>query len=192
MKHILLILLLCAGYYPASAQNRYRTGTGEIRFDASTPLEDITATNQKVNAILDTITGEFAVVLLVRDFRFPRKLMQEHFNENYMESDRYPKAFFRGRLTGFSPGLPATGTVAYQVEGELYIHNVSRKINPEARLSREGGDIRLETEFVVRPESYGVEVPRLLFNKIAEEVHVRVNLGLKPEKQGSGDREKGR
>lgn len=186
MKQAFLIFLLIAGCYPACAQNRFRTGTGEIRFDASTPLEDITATNNKVNAILDGKTGEFAVVLLVRDFRFPRKLMQEHFNENYMESDRYPKAYFSGRLRGFSPQQKNFGSATYEVEGELSIHNVTRKVNPEARINITEDGILLETDLIIRPESYDIEVPRLLFNKIAEEVHVRVSLDLTPEGTGSG------
>ncbi len=183
----LLILLAClSGPLLLFPQTRYRTEQGSIRFNASTPLEDIDAGNKKVNAILNPETGAFASVLLIRDFHFRRKLMEEHFNENYMESDTYPKAYFTGELQGFATGAFSSAVAVLPISGELTIHGVTKKLVTEARVSRSGDTIRLTVSFVVRPESFGVEVPKLLFHKIAREVRVDVDLEL-GETPAAGD-----
>ncbi len=178
MKQFLTIILLIAACGQIRAQSRYRTTAGEIRFNASTPLEDIDAVNNKVNAIINAESGDFAVVLLVKDFRFRRKLMQEHFNENFMESADYPKAYFRGKILNFHGSPLSSGPIELRVEGELRIHGVSRRVAMGATLNQSGDIIGMTSEFIVHPEDYKIEVPRILFNKIAEEVKVSVNLEM--------------
>ena len=177
MRKVLFILLLILTGNELQAQQTFRTTSGEVHFNASTPLEDIDARNKKVNAILKTESGDFASVLLVREFEFRRKLMQEHFNENFMESGRFPKAHLRAKLQGLdSIALSAGGTC--QLVGTLTIHGVSREFNTRARLRPGPRTLLLEAAFVLRPEDFDIEVPKILFNKIAEEVDVKVSLPL--------------
>lgn len=179
MRYVLFCLLWCLGHF-LMAQDSYRTNSAQIVFDASTPLEDIHAVNQKVNAIL-TNEGEFAALLLVTEFNFKKKLMQEHFNENYMESDRFPKAYFKGKIMSFDPESLDDGAATYKLKGELTIHGVTREIETGVSLESADGGISLESEFKIRLEDHDVKIPRILFKKIAEEVDVKVNARLMPQ-----------
>ena len=164
-------------------QARYRTSTGNVHFNASTPLEDIDAENQEVNAILSAEDGRFAVVMLIKDFEFPRKLMQEHFNENYMETGTYPKAFFSGVIEDFDlKSLGATGLKKI-VNGELSIHGVSLPRSEDIVLRKVGNAVFLESNFIVRPEDHNIEVPKIVFTKIAREVRVSIVLKLMEDKK---------
>ncbi len=179
MKSFLPILLtLCLSVGICHAQNRYKTTMGQVNINASTPLEDIDALNTTANAILDPATGNFAVVLLVKEFEFDRKLMQEHFNENYMESDKYPKAIFSGTLQDFEPDFMDNLPADYDLNGKLTIHGITRPLKTIVRLSRKENLLILESEFMVASEDHGIEVPRLVFKKIAREVQVRASLEL--------------
>lgn len=176
---IITVVLLCPML--ALSQARYRTNEGHINFNASTPLEDIDANNKRVNAIIDGDSGEFAAVLLIKDFQFPRKLMQEHFNENFMESSTYPKAQFRGRLLGFSASALSNNTMPLRITGDMTIHGVTRQVDVLAEVNKSGETIHIHSEFILAPEDYEIEVPTLLFNKIAREVKVWVSLELSPD-----------
>ena len=174
------ILLLFLAVQPALGQQAYSTKSGRISFNASTPLEDIQAENSRVSAILVADTGDLGLVILIQDFVFPRALMQEHFNENYMESGRYPKATFRG---GLYP-VPDPGKLeGYKGEarGTLTMHGVSREVSLPVRLLMKNNTLRLASAFIVRPEDYEIEVPKLLFKKIAREVSVEAQLNLSPK-----------
>ena len=177
-RSFFLFLLLCSLY--SWSQERFRTSTGRVQFDASTPLEDIHAVNNAVNAILDSGSGEMAVLLLNKEFRFKRRLMQEHFNENYMESDRFPKSVFKGKINNFSfADLPETKIGSnYRLEGEITIHGVTRPLNTDISLWRDEGTIAMEIDFTVMTEDHGINVPRLLFKKVAKEVAVSGRLSL--------------
>ncbi|NNF20222.1 MAG: YceI family protein [Flavobacteriaceae bacterium] len=163
------------------AQDTYVTNSGEITFNASTPLEDINAINTAVNGIFKTDTGDIGAVLLLRDFRFRKKLMEEHFNENYVESEKYPKATFRGTLLGYSKD--SIKKDKYTLDGVLTIREISREISATATVQQEDDEFSLQTEFIVRPEDFDIRVPRLLFRKIAREVKVTVDLNLEPSEK---------
>lgn len=161
------------------AQADFVTRSGKINFNASTPLEDIEAENARVNALLKTDSGAFGVVLLISEFEFPRKLMQEHFNENYLESEKFPKATFSGTIPVNT--LPETGgNCQCTVSGTLTLHGVSRPLQATARITNPGTGYNLQSTFTIRPEDHHIEIPKLLFTKIAEEVEVTVELQLKP------------
>lgn len=167
--------LMCIGVYAQT----FKTTSGSVYFNASTPLEDIVAVNYKVNAILVEEKGKFAAVLLIKDFSFRRKLMQEHFNENYMESDRYPKAYFNGIIEQFDYNNLTSALTIFRINGELTIHGVTRKITENIMLGTNNNQIRLESDFTIKPEDYQIEVPKLLFKKIAKQVRVHIELNLK-------------
>ena len=116
--------------------------------------------------------------MLIKDFEFDRKLMQEHFNENYMESDKYPKAYFSGTIQNFTGVELNSNSSEMLVEGKLTIHGVSRNISEKILIKRNGKSIAINSNFIVKSEDYQIEVPKILFQKIAREVQVAINLDL--------------
>ncbi|WP_372973442.1 YceI family protein [Muriicola sp.] len=174
-KYFFVIFLICSGL--CTAQQTYRTEAAEIIFDASTPLEDIYAVNEKVNMVLSD-SGDMASLLLVKEFNFKKKLMQEHFNENYIESDKYPKAYFAGKIASFNPEQITEDPRPFELSGDLTMHGVTRPITTTVTLNRDGDSIVVETAFVVRTEDHKIKVPRLLFKKIAQEIQVQVTARL--------------
>ncbi len=162
------------------AQHKYKTTEGEIRFNASTPLEDIHASNVKVNAIINTEKAEFAAVLLIKDFKFKRKLMQEHFNENYMESEKYPKAYFIGSFKQLDIHELTTTPEVYTLDGKFAIHGVVQSVTQDVMLSlNDEGHIVLTGSFILKPADFHIKIPKIVFKKIAQEVEVEVSLLLK-------------
>lgn len=177
----LLAFVICLSFFSqisVCAQSKYRTSNGEIEFNASTLLEDIEARNNKVKAVLEPGSGNFAVMMLIKDFNFPRKLMQEHFNENYMESGQYPKAYFSGTIADFDPDELSNQGLDKQIKGKLTIHGISLDRTETVELVRKGKTIHLRSSFMVRPESHNIEVPKIVFTKIAQEVQVDIELAL--------------
>ncbi|NER10971.1 YceI-like domain-containing protein [Muriicola jejuensis] len=176
MRATLLILLFCCCNL-ITGQDTYRTEAAVITFDASTPLEDIHAVNRKVNTVIQD-NGEIASLLLVREFDFKKKLMQEHFNENYIESDKYPKAYFIGKIASFDLDQITESPRTFELSGDLTMHGVTRPITASVKVNKEGEALLMETTFIVRTEDYKIKVPRLLFKKIAEEIQVEVSARL--------------
>ena len=162
----------------AFAQDRYATRTGEVTGHSETPMENIDAVNHKATSVLDLASGQIQVSMLIKAFEFEKALMQEHFNENYMESNTYPKASFKGTLKGVSPEqLKEPGAYEAQVEGELTIHGVARPVKSKGTVTVAGdGTISASSDLVVRPEDHGIKVPGLVRKKIADEVQVNVRM----------------
>jgi hypothetical protein len=153
------------------AQETYLTKTAVINLDASTPLEDIKAVNKNVNTILKT-NGEIASLLLMKEFDFKRELMEEHFNENYVESDKYPKAYFIGKIQDFSLDMLTESNKQFLLQGSLSMHGVTNAFETLVQIRTTKDNINIETSFIIRPEDYKIKVPRLLFKKIAQEITV--------------------
>ncbi len=183
MKYLLLLLLpllLCAAP-EARAQGKYLTKTGLVTFFSSSPIEDIEARNQQVAAVLDFGTGQVAFSVPIKAFVFKRTLMQEHFNENYMESDKYPKATFTGHLVGFDAALlEAAGPHPAQVEGDLTLHGVTHRVRTPATVELRGGQLLAQATFPVASADYNIEIPLLVRNSIAKIISVHVDLTAAP------------
>ncbi|MFP2996509.1 YceI family protein [Spongiivirga sp. MCCC 1A20706] len=158
------------------AQNKYETNNGIVNFNASTPLENISAENIRVKGILNTKTGEFAALLFVRQFTFPNTLMQEHFNENYLESHKFPKSTFLGRIEGFDHRKPAGD---YILKGNFMIHGVERPVKTNVTIKQQDEHLKISSSLILKPEDYDIEIPKLVFKKIASEVNVQVDFLLK-------------
>ena len=162
------------------SQETYGTKSGEIRFEAVvSSFVPVKAVNKEVSAILNAESGELAVLVLIRDFRFKVALMEEHFNENYMESQHYPKATFKGRLQRFSKGVLADGrTVETMVKGQLTIKGSTKEVASKAMVKKQDGRISLQTVFEVNPSDFDIEIPKIVQNKIGDNVSVTVALTL--------------
>ncbi|TYZ09600.1 YceI family protein [Hymenobacter lutimineralis] len=174
----LFLCLLLGPICSAFAQGKYLTRTGRITFFSSSPLEDIEARNEQVAAILDLQTGQVAFTAPMRAFVFPNSLMQEHFNENYVESEKYPRATFAGKLLNWPAAEPLTSGSArsVMVEGDLTIHGVKRRMKVPGTLELRGSTLVVNARFAVAPADYNIEIPLLVREHIAKSVAVTVAL----------------
>lgn len=146
---------------------------GEIRFFSSAVLEDIEANSKEALGAIDLEKGTIAVSMLMKSFEFEKSLMQEHFNENYIESDKYPKATFKGTLSNFeSLNFKKAGRFEAEVNGEIEIHGVTKPWNATVMFDVTSTSLSAKTVFMVVLEDFKVKIPRLMFRNIAEEVEV--------------------
>ena len=183
MKHLVFFaaLLGCLAAAPAHAQTKFFTRAGTISFFSATPFEDIEARNQQVAAAVDVASGQVVFTVPMKAFQFPRSLMQEHFNENYVESAKYPKATFSGQLVGFlAAALASAGPQAVQVEGDLTIHGVTRRVRVPGTLEKQGNRLLVNAKFVVAPADYNIGIPALVRSHVARSVDVTVALACDP------------
>ncbi len=184
MKTLLSLMLaglLVATALPGHAQGKYLTKTGRISFFSASPIEDIEAVNTATAAVFDLATGQLAFAVPIRQFVFKRTLMQEHFNENYLESDKYPKATFTGRFAGADAAvLEAPGPHPVQVEGDLAMHGVTRHVTTAGTLELKSGQLLATAVFNVATADYNIEIPLLVRDHIAKIVSVRVALACEP------------
>ena len=164
------------------AQSKYLTKTGTVNFEASVPsFEEVKANNNSVTAIINSENSEFAALVLVKGFRFKNALMEEHFNENYAESDKYPKATFKGKINDFSFDK-LSGTVAkYKASGSLTFHGKTKQLDniPVTISINEHGDIILNGKFNANPADFDIKIPQVVRSKIAENIEVTFNFQLK-------------
>ncbi len=162
----------------AQAQSKYLTRAGHISFFSASIMEDIEARNDKVSAIFDLTTGQVAFSVPIHEFQFKRTLMQEHFNENYMESEKFPKATFTGQLLNAAQVLKQlpSGTQTVEVEGNLVLHGVTRKTLVSGTLQIRDGQLVVFAYFNIAPADYSIDIPLLVREHIAKSVSVRVNL----------------
>lgn len=174
--NILLVLVLMAGM---SFGQKYVTKTGYIRFFSTTPAEDIEARNKQVNAALDKSTGDFVFKVLMKSFEFEKALMQEHFNENYVESDKYPDATFKGKVVNLKDvNFDKGGVYKVTVEGDLTIHGVTKKVKHEGTIEIKGDKVVAKAKFFVKPADYGIKIPKAVIKNISESIEVNVDVAL--------------
>ncbi|TRX23362.1 YceI family protein [Flavobacterium franklandianum] len=155
------------------------TRSGEIKFEASMPaFEEVAAKNNTVSCLFDTSSGEIAVLALVKGFRFKVPLMEEHFNENYIESDQFPKASFKGKITNFDVSKAASAKSTFDVEGDLTLHGVTKKVKTKITFVKSGEKLITTCKFKVKPLDYNIEIPSVVKSKIAETVEIDLKFDL--------------
>lgn len=185
MKKIQLSLALSLIATSLLAQT-YFTKTGKIDFFSSTPLENIEAVNNEVSSFLNLEKNELVFAVLIKSFRFEKALMQEHFNENYMESDKYPKAQFKGNILDFDQNnYKKDGEYKVNVKGDLTIHGVTKNVTVPGTIIVQNGKISATSKFKVRCKDYDIKIPSVVANKIAEEIEVNVNVKYEPYERKS-------
>lgn len=155
------------------SQKRYYTEKAHISFFSEGVIEDISATNSKVTSILDLVNNEVAYLLSPKDFQFEKKLMQVHFNEKYMESEKFPRSSFKGKIVGFD--MASTEIQHVKAIGKLTIHGVTRDVDLPGTLHVQGKTIALKSKFLVKLVDYNIKVPQIVWQNIAQEVEVTVN-----------------
>jgi polyisoprenoid-binding protein YceI len=181
MKQIISAGILAAAFTISSAQSNYITQNGYISFYSHTPIEDISADNNAVGSIINTETGEMVFTLQMTDFQFEKKLMQQHFNENYVESDKFPTSTFKGAITNNEQVDYATpGVYPVSVEGDLTIHGVTKRIQTPGTIEVTGDGLKASSKFIVEPAHYDIKIPGIVRNKIAREMEVTVKMEYTP------------
>jgi hypothetical protein len=176
MKRIALAALALALGGFAFGQ-KYSTKTGKISFFSSAKMEDITAENNQVTAVLESSTGEMAVVVLIKSFEFEKALMQQHFNENYMHSDKFPKSTFSGKVTNLSSiNFSKDGTYPATVSGKLTIHGVTKDVTEKGEIVVKGNSATLKSKFNVALADYDIKNDKL--QNISNTIEVTVNTTL--------------
>jgi YceI-like domain len=169
-----IFLLSVCFFYKSNAQN-YITKTGFIGFYSKTPFEDIQGENNQVYAVLDPSSHHLAFAVLLKGFIFPKELMQVHFNENYVESDKYPKATFSGICSG-DMELSKDGIYQVAIKGDLSLHGVTKTLETTAQLEVKNGKILGTSTFKIKPEDYQITIPGVVREKIAKDINVKVQI----------------
>lgn len=177
MKWRLLLGLFMVMALESSAQ-KFVAEKGVITFFSDAPIEDILATNAKAISIFNVQSGEIAFSVPIHEFQFAKKLMQEHFNEKYMESEKYPKAVFSGKILN----LNTDQTTIQQVKanGKLTIHGVTHDVEFDGTVLM-NDKITMKSKFNVKLADYNIKIPQLVFQNIAEEVEVTVDITYKSQ-----------
>ncbi len=175
MKCLLLLFILFFNQQLIFSQQFY-TDKGVTKFDGSkAAFEPIKANNNNTVSIIDSFTGQIAAVILISDFDFRLGLMQEHFNENYLESNVYPKSTFEGQIKNFSLKELNQDFKEYEIKGVLTIKGVNNDITTKAKIRKIDEKIELSSGFSVMLSDYKVKIPKIVFKKIDEEVKINLN-----------------
>ena len=180
MKRLIVLFFLLNLVLALNAQ-KYMTKNGFIGFYSHTPMEDIKAENNQVVGALDITTGEMVFQALIKSFHFDRALMEEHFNENYMESDKIPKSMFKGKITNLSSvDFTKNRTYEVTVEGDLTIHDVTNKISTKGTIEVVTGGINANSKFNIVPEDYKIAIPGVVREKINKNLEVTIAMKYSP------------
>jgi hypothetical protein len=164
----------------APFQEKKITKTGTVTFEASVPsFEEVKGKNTAVTCVLNTSNGEIAALALMKGFRFKVALMEEHFNENYLESSKYPKATFKGKIENFDISKITTASKNYTIKGKLELHGKTKEIISTAEIKKIGSDIEVKTNFPVNVADFDIEIPSVVSKKVAKKVTIDCNFLLK-------------
>lgn len=173
MKYITMILLAWLTVNQAG-QDIYTCKNANINLYSSAPIEDIEATATNGVSVFNAGTGELDFSVPIRGFHFPKALMQEHFNENYMESDKYPQATFKGKIQEH-PDLSKDGTYPVTATGDFQVHGVTQTRTITGNLKVSNNVVTMTSEFMVKCADHHIEIPQIVFHHIAESIRIRVS-----------------
>lgn len=173
------LLLIIAASTDGFAQ-KLITKTGSIKFQASVPsYEEVAAENKSVSAVLEQSTGDFASLILIKGFRFKVALMEEHFNENYMESEKFSKATFKGKIENFDASKITNAAKSFNLKGDLTIHGKTKTVTVIVKIFKATNGVNAVGSFEVKPEDFEIEIPSLVRKKIADKIKINYNFLLK-------------
>jgi polyisoprenoid-binding protein YceI len=176
MNRFLLVLFVFGSTF-ATAQ-KLTVEKSKIVFFSDAAIEDITAENKKASGIFNSDNGEIVFSIPISGFKFAKALMEEHFNEKYLESDKFPKATFQGKVDGFDKSSNSQSAKAI---GKLTIHGVTKDVEIPGTITKQGSKFQMNSKFMVKLADYNIAIPQLLWQNIAEQVEVTVEFGFKPQ-----------
>ena len=173
-KSIILFSLIALTCVSLQAQ-KFLTRNGTLTFFSETPAENIEATNNQATSLMDAANGDIVFSALMKGFQFEKALMQEHFNEKYVESDKFPKAVFKGKITNIDEiNFEKDGEYPATVSGEMTIHGTKQEVTTEGTITIKDGKVHANAEFMIVIADYGIKIPKLVQDNIAKAVKVTV------------------
>ena len=176
MKKVLLSILLFTCISNISLAQKIYTKNGHISFFSKTSMENIKADNNQVLSVLNIQTGDLQFSVIIKSFHFEKALMEEHFNENYLESDKYPKSTFKGIIADINKiNFSADGNYPVTVSGDLTMHGVTNKVNAKGNIIIKAGKITGTSVFTVALADYKITVPKLVEANISKTIEITVN-----------------
>lgn len=175
MKNWIVFFLLLASIDGFS--QTYEFANGEISFFEEASVEDIAAKSYQITSEFDTNTGNITFEVPMESFVFNKSLMKQHFNEKYIESDKYPTAKFEGVVKGFD--MEKDGTQSVEAAGVMTIHGITRQMDIKGSLNKSGDVLKLNSVFIARFEDYKIKIPKLFWNPVAEQVEITVVIDYK-------------
>jgi polyisoprenoid-binding protein YceI len=174
---LLTCFLLIAG--AVNAQIKYFTKSGKITFYSKAPMEDIEATTKTAAAVLDAASGAVQFSVLMKGFEFRKALMQEHFNENYVESNKYPNGEFKGVIVNNADiNYSKPGTYTARVRGKLTMHGVTKDVETNGTVVVEGDGLKTNTVFNIQLSDYNIKRPALVKDKLSNTIQISVDCKL--------------
>lgn len=177
----ILILMMCVIGVQAVTAQKYFSKAGTVSFMSNAPLEKIEAKNASASTVIDAATGNMEWAVLIQGFQFEKALMQDHFNENYMESSKFPKAKFKGKIDNWtSVNLAKDGEYPVKVSGALEIHGVTKQITAEGRIIVKGKTFAAKSKFSVLVADYDIAIPKVVAENIAKQVDIEVHADYQP------------
>jgi polyisoprenoid-binding protein YceI len=183
MKRFVTLVSIIVLSLGVNGQGKYFTKSGKIVFFSKTSLENIEATNKSTAAIIDTKTGDAQFAVLMKSFEFKKVQMQEHFNKDYIESDKFPKAEFKGQITNNNEIKYTTdGTYPAKVKGKLTIHGVPKDVETTGTITVKSGKIAVSSSFNVQLPDYNIKVPGIQRSQISDNIKITVDCSLEPLK----------
>ncbi|REG99528.1 YceI family protein [Flavobacterium aquicola] len=173
------VLLLITAVHTDCFGQKLITKTGSIKFQASMPsYEEVAAENKSVSAVLEQSTGDFAALVLIKGFRFKVALMEEHFNENYMESEKFSKATFKGKIEDFNVSEITNTAKNFTLKGDLTVHGKTKAVSVIVKVSKTASGVNAVGSFEVKPEDFDIEIPSVVSKKIADKIKIAYNFTL--------------
>jgi hypothetical protein len=174
MKNLLFVFIVLASN---SHAQKFTSEKGLISFFSDAVIEDIQAENSMVGSLFNATSGELVYIVKIKDFKFEKSLMREHFNEKYMETEKFPKSTFQGKIMGFKTNTP--GEQKVKAVGKILIHGVTRDVEIPGTLEFTNGKIIMKSKFMVKLTDYNIKIPKLVWQNIAEEVQVKIEFTYK-------------
>jgi hypothetical protein len=163
------------------AQDKYFTKSGAISFVSKGVIETITASHRSVTCVLDAKTGAIQFAVLMKGFEFKKAMMQEHFNENYVESDKYPKAEFRGQVTNNANiAYTKDGSYNAHVKGKLTLHGQTKDVEADGNITVKTGKLVLTSKFNILMSEYDIDIPGPVQENMSDNISITVNCTLEP------------
>lgn len=180
MKRLLFITAFFIIQMSSFGQEKVLTKTGITTFEASVPsFEEVKATNKNSGCVLNTKTGEIVGLIMMKGFKFKLALMEEHFNENYMESDKYPKGIFKGKILNFNSENLSSQNQEFTITGNMEIHGKTKEITITAKISKKENTTFLSSNFDLNTDDFKIDLPILIRSKVAKKVNVQIDYTLK-------------
>ena len=167
----------------SQAQDRFYTKNAKVNFYSETPLEDIEAKNKSAVTVLDSKTGAIQFSVLIKGFEFKNEEMQDHFNDDYLESDKFPKSEFKGQIiNNASVNYKKQGIYNVQVKGMLSIRGITKEVVTNGTVKVDNDGLKANSTFNIALADYGIKISKLVGDKIAKNIKITVDTKLDPLK----------